>query len=248
MAIDSESAGRSDDRPADEFTDFLSLLNELKATGCTLLVVGDVRRELFTRASASLFGSPETLRYRLLAVTDASSRSVERRLPDPDDSPFALARTTKIANYEVTPRSVAEAVPRIEEFDDIPETRVTDAELGDLQSALVSGIDEFARRASGLRPAELRVGVDSVGALLDHHGEEVVRECCRAVGRRVRDNDGMAHYVLRDAHDSDRVRALEYEVDAVIEIRATDPATDGHDAEQRWHVPDRETTTNWVRL
>src|SRR6056297_1879747 len=174
MAIDSGSAGRSDGRPDDEFTDFLSLLNELKSTGCSLLVVGDARRELFTRASASLFGNPETLRYRLLAVTDASSRSVERRLPSPGDTPFALARTTKIANYEVTPRSVGDAVPRSEEFDDIPETRVTDAELGGLRSALVSGIEEFAHRASGLRPAELSVGVDSVGTLLDHHGEEVV--------------------------------------------------------------------------
>lgn len=247
MAIDGGSAGRSDGRPDDEFIDFLGLLNELKATGCTLLVVGDARRDRFTAASARLFGNPETLRYRLLAVTDASSRSVERRLPSPGDSPFALARTTKIANYEVTPRSVADAVPRTEEFDHVPETRVTDAELDGLRAALVSGIDEFARRASGLHPAELRVGVDSVGTLLDHHGESAVREWCRAVGRRVRDNDGMAHYVLRDAYDSDRVRALEPEVDAVIEIRAADPASD-RDAEQRWHVPDRGTTTDWVRL
>src|SRR6056297_1039657 len=108
MATDSYGARRSNAPPNDELTDFLSLLNELKSTGCTLLVVGDARRELFTRASASLLGNGRTLRYRLLAVTDASSRSVERRLPDPAESPFSLARTTKVANYEVTPRAVAD--------------------------------------------------------------------------------------------------------------------------------------------
>lgn len=249
MATDSPGArGTDDGLPDDELTDFLSLLNELKATGCNLLVVGDARPELFTRASTSLLGDPESLRYRLLAVTDASPRSVTDRLPDPSEAPRPLAETTKIVNHAATPRSVAATPNRPSDIAEIPETRVADPQLEGLQSALVEGIEEFSRTTSDLRPSTLRVGVDSIGTLLDHHGEEVVRRCLRMVGGHVREHDAMAHYVLRDSYDSERVQSLADEMDAVIEIRSVDPEELGHDAQQRWHVPGRDLTVDWVRL
>jgi hypothetical protein len=250
MATDSPgSSGTDESIPDGELTDFLSLLNELKATGCNLLLVGDARPELFTRASASLLGDAESLRYRLLAVTDASPRSVTDRLPEGAESPRPLAETTKLVNHAVTPRSVAsttEGVPT--EFGEIPEVRVADPQLEGLESALVEGVEEFARDTAELRPATLRVGVDSVGTLLDHHGEDVVRRCLRNVGSRVRDHDAMAHYVLRDEYDSERVQSLADEVDAIIEIRSVNPERHGHDAQQRWHVPSRDLSIDWVRL
>lgn len=250
MATDSPGASGTDDSlPDDEFTDFLSLLNELKATGCNLLVVGDARPELFTRASASLLGSPESLRYRLLAVTDASPRSVAERLPDPSETPRPLAETTKLVNHAATPRSVASASASApSDLDSIPEARVADPKLEGLQSALVEGVEEFGERTEDLRPSTLRVGVDSLGTLLDHHGESVVRRCLRIVGAHVRARDAMAHYVLRDDYDSERVQALADEVDAVIEIRSVNPDAHGHDAQQRWHVPSRDLAVDWVRL
>lgn len=250
MATDSPGArGTDDGLPDEELTDFLSLLNELKATGCNLLVVGDARPELFTRASASLFGDPESLRYRLLAVTDASPQSVTERLPDPDETPRPLAETTKIVNHAVMPRSVA-AKPTNAPVDvgEIPETRVADPQLEGLQSALVEGIEGFARHTDELRPSTLRVGVDSLGTLLDHHDEAVVRRCLRMVGAHARAHDAMAHYVLRDAYDNERVQSLADEVDAVIEIRSVNPDAYGHDAQQRWHVPNRDLTVGWLRL
>ncbi|WP_137286089.1 DUF7504 family protein [Halorussus salinisoli] len=247
MGTDSSDAHGYDD----EFIDFLSLLNELKATGCNLLVVGDARPELFVRASENLLGDPEALRYRLLAVTDASSRSIAERLPDPDEVPRPLAETTKLVNHAVTPRSVTSATTPADPTDlvRIPETRVADPQLDGLQTALVEGIEEFDRRADGLRPAELRLGIDSLGSLFDHHGEDVVQRCLRMVGGYVRDHGAMAHYLLKDDYDSERVQALVGDVDAVIEIRSVNPdAHDAHDAQQRWHVPTRDLTTDWVRL
>ncbi|MFC7079082.1 DUF7504 family protein [Halorussus caseinilyticus] len=231
------------------FIDFLSLLNELKATGCNLLVVGDARPELFARASANLFGDPEAVRYRLLAATDASPQSIAERLPDPDEAPRPLAETTRLVNHAVTPRSVASASGSDAiGLAGIPETRVADSELEGLQSALVDGIEEFARRTDGFRPGELRIGIDSLGILFDHSGEDVVRRCLQTVGGRVYDHNAMAHYLLNDDYDSERVQALVDDVDAVIELRSVNPVNHDHDAEQRWRVPNRNLATDWVRL
>lgn len=251
MATDHPGGDGSDVNAADdELTDFLSLLNELKATGCNLLLVGDARPELFTRASATLFGDPQTVRYRLLAVTDAGPRSITERLPDPSETPRPLAETTRIVNHAATPRSVTSTTQSStpQGVAEIPETRVADPNLEGLESVLVEGIETFARHPADLRPAELRVGMDSLGTLLDYHGEDVVRRCLRTVGERVRDENGMAHYVLKESYDSRRVQTLAADVDAVIEIRSVNPGAHDHDAQQRWHVPSRDLTMGWVRL
>lgn len=247
MGGDSSGARGFDE---DDLTEFLNLLNELQATGCNLLVVGDACRDLFTRASAALLGDPGELRYRLLAVTDAGPRSVAERLPAAAESPRPLAETTKLVNHATTPRSVTSAIGSTDgsELAEIPETLVADPQLEGLKTALVEGIEEFAERTDGFDPAELRVGLDSLDALLEHHGEEVVRTLLRTVGDRVYDHDAMAHYVLGAPYDSERVQSLADEVDAVIEIRSVDPAVYGHDAQQRWHVADRGMTTSWVPL
>ena len=251
MATDRSDGNSSDvDASDDELTGFLSLLNELKATGCNLLLVGDARPELFTRASASLFGDPQTVRYRLLAVTDAGSQTIAERFPDPTETPRPLAETARIVNHAATPRSATSATqsnapPGIAA---IPETRVADSDLVGLESALVEEIERFARQSDHLRPAELRVGIDSLETLLDYYGEDAVRRCLRTVGERVRAENGMAHYVLEDSYDSERVQTLAADVDAVIEIRSVNPERHGYDAEQRWHVPSEDLTMDWVRL
>jgi hypothetical protein len=103
----------------------------------------------------------------------------------------------------------------------------------------------FDRQADGLRPAELRVGVDSLGALFEHYEESVVRRCLRLVTGYVRDYSAMGHYVLAEPFESDRVQSLITEFDAVVEVRAVDPMTHDHDAEERWHVAEYDLTTDW---
>jgi hypothetical protein len=83
---------------------------------------------------------------------------------------------------------------------------------------------------------------------VEHYGADVVRRCLAAVGGHVRKHDAMAHYVLPDGYDSERVESLVPSVDAVIELRTVNPAEYGHDAQQRWHVPDRDITTDWTPL
>jgi len=242
--------GPDDDTPPDDFTAFLSLLNELKATGCNLLVVGDAPRELFTRASSHLLGDAGTLRHRVIAAIDATAESIAERLPDPDATPRPLTETTRILNHAGAPRSVTAALDPEASADlaGVRETCIADPELRGLQSGLVDAIDAVAGEAAELQPADLRVGVDSLGPLVEHHGQEVVRRCFEMVSAHVRRHDGMAHYVLTEEYDSQRARAFRSEVDAIIELRAVDPVEHDHDAQQRWHVPRRDLVTEWTPL
>ncbi|NHN61504.1 MULTISPECIES: hypothetical protein [Halorussus] len=237
-----------DDLPPDDTTAFLTLLNELKATGCNLLVVGDAPREAFTRASAQLFGDADVLRHRVLAVTDATPGIVADRLPDPGEAPRPIAETTRLVTHAGVPRSAAADAELPPELADVRETRIADPELRGLEAALVDAIDDAADAAEHLSAADLRVGVDSLAPLLDHYGVDVVRRCLEGVGERVRDYRAMAHYVLPVARDADPVRALASQADAVIELRAVEPADRDRNAQQRWHVPARDITTEWTPL
>lgn len=242
--------GTDDDVPPDDFTAFLSLLNELKATGCNLLVVGDAPRELFTRASSQLLGDAERLRHRVVAATDATPESIAERLPDADATPRPLTETTRILSHAGAPRSVTTATnpDTSAEFAGIREICIADPELQGLQSGLVDAIDAVAGGTTNLRPADLRVGIDSLGPLVEHHGRDVVRRCLSMVGGHVRRHDGMAHYVFAEDYNSQRVQAFVSDVDAVIEIRPVDPVEHDHDAQQRWHVPQRDLVTQWTPL
>ncbi|WP_158057944.1 DUF7504 family protein [Halorussus halophilus] len=238
--------------PPDEYADFLSVLHELKSTGCNLLVVGDVTDYLYTKASSRLLGDADITRYRLLAVTDATTQSIADRLPGANETPRPLPETTQIINHAGAPRSVTtatnESTPR--NLAGIPEISVADPELRGLQRTLIEQMDEFADQAepSGLNPTELRVGIDSLDSLFEQHDEDVVLQALGWIGQAVTKYDGMAHYILRENYTSERVQALAGDMDAIIEIRSVDPVEHEHEAEQRWHVPERELTTDWHPL
>ncbi|WP_158055548.1 DUF7504 family protein [Halorussus halophilus] len=246
---DTLSRSSGDVPPDDAIQEFLDLLNELKATGCNLLVVGDEPRCTFTRASKRLFGDAEAMRYRLLAVTDATPQSVADRLPDAESTPRPVEETTHVLTHAQTPRCVttSEISDSQRELASVRETRIADPELCGLQSALVEGIETFADATPRLRPGDLRVGIDSLGSLLDEYDQAVVRRCLDTVGRHVCKYDGMAHYVLPEAYDSDRVQSLLGAFDAVIEVRRVSDEYE-HDAEERWHVPDEGLTIGWTPL
>lgn len=242
-------AGDAAPRSTDDGNDVHDVLRGLESGGCNLLVVGDAPRHHFTRASALLLGGADERRYRLLAITDASRQSVAERLPDPDETPGSFAETTRIVNHASPPRSIAaNAEDASLGLDGVAETRVVDPQLGGLQAKLVEAMATFDRHAAGLAPNELRVGLDSLDALFEHYDDGVVRRGVRVIAGYVEDYDGMGHYVLPRPYDSDRAQSLASEFDAVVEIRAVDPATHDHDAEERWHVPDRGVTTDWVAL
>lgn len=242
--------GSDESPPDDDLQDFLNLLNRLQATGCNILVVGDAPRDLFTEVSSRFFGDDDVVRYRTLAVTDATPDSIPQRLPDPSESPRPVGETTHVLNHTGAVRSVTSATTPSASPDlaGVKETRIADPELAGLRTALVDAIEEFATRAPSLHPTDLRVGIDSLEPLLDFYGEAVVRDCLQVVGNRVRDHDGMAHYVLPEPYDSDLVQRLAEDMDAVVEVRLADSTADGRVGEQRWHVPNRDIAVSWAAI
>lgn len=245
----SDVARGDDSSPDDDLTNFLSLLNELKATGCNLLVVGEGGQELFTRASSRMLGDDEEVRYRALAVTDATSQSIADRLPDPAEAPRPISETTHVINHAGAVRSVTAATSPTSSpaLAGIKETRIADCHLEGLQSALVEAIEEFAAESDSLHSTDIRVGINSLEPLLDFYGEDVVRRCLRTVGESVQTHDAMAHYVLAEPYESDLVQSLAAEMDAVVEVRVADSSAD-HLGEQRWHVMGEDLAVGWMPL
>lgn len=242
-------AGRDRPEPSDD-SEFANVLRELQADGCNLLVVGDAPRRLFTEASGSLLGGVGERRYRLLAVTDASPQSVVERLPDPDATPGSFSRTTEIINHASPPRSVVDADDGVElpSLGGLSERQVVDPQLAGFQAEFAEAMATFNRRAGGLDPAQLRVGVDSLGSLFSHYDDGVVRRCLQVVTGYVHEYDAVGHYVLTEFYESEQVQRLADEFDAVVEIRPVDPERHDHDAEERWHVHSHDLTSPWLPL
>ena len=233
----------------EDLESFTQLLHKLKSHGCSVLLAGDVPRELFTEASAKLLGADDERRYRVLAVTDATADSVAERLPDPEVTPRPLTQTTHVLNHAGTLRSITAATstrtpPKLA---GVTETRVVDPELEGLQNALFDAIDDFALGSGRVSPGDVRVGIDSLEPLIEFYGTEQVRDCLDAIGRYVRTHDAMAHFVLPEPYESETTSELAAEVDAVVELRLADSADD-RTAEQRWLVPNRDIRTDWIPL
>lgn len=251
VASDSDNPprGSGDSIPDDDLAEFLGLLNELKSTGCNILVCGDAPRRLFTEASAKMLGADDERRYRALAVTDATSESIAERLPGPAAPPQSFSETTHVLNHAGALRSVTAATNpgTASELAGVKETRIADPQLDGLESALVDAISEFAAQRHDHQPADIRVGVDSLDPLIEFHGRDVVRNCLRTVGAHVHDHDAMAHYVLPARYGSEDVDAFADCVDAVVEIRLAD-GNEGRIGEQRWHVPGRRLEMEWIPL
>jgi hypothetical protein len=122
------------------------------------------------------------------------------------------------------------------------DVRTVPAGLSALEAAIDEELWRLTRSASP-EPGQVRLSVDSLVPLLESHGVTAVRSFLDRVGARVRSVRGMAHYVLPVPGDSEPVREVVESFDAVIELRSPDGRP-----EQRWHLPDRDLTTRWVRL
>jgi hypothetical protein len=250
------------DVPDEDLAVFQSRLRRLKREGCNLLVVGDVPRELFTRASESMLGDADARRWRVFGLTDATPESVRDRLPSADAAPRPHSETTKIVTHAVGSQRTADTASVTDitapettvPGEAVPEVDVSDGDLEAFQRELVSALDVFGVRSH--RPAAVRLSVDSLAPLLDRYDRESVRRFLRTVADRVHDRNAMAHYVLPVAYDSDTCQGLTEEFDAVVELRttiecATDSSDDSprpHRAEERWHLPESDTTMPWVPL
>lgn len=111
--------------------------------------------------------------------------------------------------------------------------------LSTLASSVVAEIDaRIARVGAG----DLRVCLGPIDPLVAATDEERVATFLDAVLQRVEQASGMAHVHASAPRDSALVTELEPQFDAVLEARA-DPTP-----QQRWHLPDRGTSTTWLPI
>jgi len=212
-------------------TTFAQTLSELKREGSNLLVVGQAPGTAHEAACRRLLGAEGgEPRHRLFVLTAEADGCAA--IPD---GPVGDGTTTVVVQGEGGPHDPLPAHAAV--------TRVESDLLGQLGSSALAAIDDLADEHEGFDPAELRFCLDSVRPLLEAHRSETVFRLLHMLTSRVRQDDGMGHFHLRLDHGNDYVRLLEPLFDAVVEVRATDGAV-----EQRWHLRDREVTSEWLTL
>jgi hypothetical protein len=204
-----------------------SALRTLKLNGAALLVSGRADHAVRAAMTRNLLGHPGEYRRRVLALTDVETAGTSQYLPggraDGDTELFDFRSDVRAATARPTPSSGS------------PTRRSTAA----IRAHLVDAIAR-ARHEEALAPGELRVGVVSLGPLLDEEPLEDVRTFVRLVGSETRQENGLCHFHL-PADDPELVEALMRSMDARIELRSTD--ADG--GEHRFHLPTVGETTDW---
>jgi hypothetical protein len=182
----------------------------------------------------TLFGHPEEYRRRILALTDGDTSGTSQYFPAgavPGDG------ATELFDFRSDVR--AAAAGRVSA--DAPSgasRRSTAAVRARLVDAIVR-----AREEEPLEPGELRVGVVSLGPLLDEDSVADVRTLLRLVGRETRRTNGIGHFHL-PTDDPELVATLMRNMDARIELRGTE--ADG--GEHRFHLPTVGETTDWFPI
>lgn len=225
------SAGPGAEAPAAAFSEFLG---ELKRRGSMLLLVGPAQHTALSRACSRLLGESTETR-RPLFVRTGSSNCAHDAAGSLSVAPGEAAREIR---YRTATRSAAVAASG----DGRLPARTVDGDLDDLLSEMQTEIDAVRATAGELEPAELRVCVDSLDALLATHDDERVFRFLHGLSGSVRDAGAMCHVHLPADVDAEPVETLKPLFDAVVEIRAVGRP------QQRWHVPDEGFTTGWLSL
>lgn len=214
---------------------FAKWLSDLKQSGSNILITGAVPDAVSARASRHFFGREER-RFRILGLTDQTITSGGARLPD--DASFDDP-TSWIIDQRRGERSVPVTANCVTSDLNPPETDDAQQLCDEVQTA----ISFYEKQASGLDPAELRVGIDSLFPLVQED-LSTTEHTLRTLGATVRGVQGMAHYHLRVHDDDEIVDELMPLFDARVELRKLSR----RNPEQRWHAPEIDAKTMWMRL
>lgn len=214
-------------RDPDELLDEEELsrrLQEIKRRGCNVLVTKSTGGPAVDRITARLLGSPLEERYRVLVMVRDDVDALAVKFPA---SVSILDDETHLVDYR---EELDSDDPLPPDRDPLPELR---AELDNRIADCVVGRE--------LEPSQLRVGVDSLGPLLEQYPTSRVAEFVTDVTTTVREEGGMGHCHV--AMSDERARELPFAsaFDARIELRQIEAQPVTH----RIHLPEHGTS-QWM--
>ncbi|MCG1002921.1 MULTISPECIES: hypothetical protein [Halobacterium] len=221
----------TDSSPAREWVDdpatFAAALDDLKSTGCLLLVLEAGGSDAGGDGCRRLLASDRGGRRKRLFVRSEADTHTTSSSPTGDDP------DERTVVYRSAARGAAAAPPE----PSIPATTVA----SDVD-ALGDAVEDEAESLGGYEPGQFRLCVDALGALLEDDNLLNVLELTKTVGSVARERDGIAHVHVGQHVPGIAVEGLLGQFDAVVEVSGDD------DPRQRWHLPDESLSTRWLEL
>lgn len=212
--------------------DFADALDDLKSSGCTLLVVESSGGDASTTGCDRMLGATEYEdRRRLFVETDAAASSqlaAAGRDPDAEE---------RVVRYDTTARGASAAVST----DGRGPKTTTATDLPGLAREAEDAAGELAP-ASGFAPGQFRVCVDAVGDMFAAADTAAVVSFVDRLGDLVSEHDGMGHVHVDRHVPSIAAEALLPQFDAVVELADDDAPR------HRWHIPAESMSTEWLEL
>jgi len=215
----------------DDPATFAAALDDLKSTGCLLLVLEAGGSDAGGDGCRRLLGSDDGGERKRLLVRSENETQTTSSAPSGDDP------DERTVVYRSPAREPAAASPP---GPSLPATTVA----SDVD-ALGDAVEEQAEAVAplgGYEPGELRVCMDALGTLLEDDDLLSVLEFTKTLGDVARERDGIAHVHVGQHVPGIAVEGLLGQFDAVVEVTGDD------DPRQRWHLPDESLSTRWLEL
>lgn len=205
----------------------------LKRAGAALLVVGSLPEPEFDRVSTALLGGPGRTRAPVFVLHGRNVETARRRLSTAGLAPS----TSTVVEHRVHARAASDASsqPSRQELDVVS--------VSDSLQALPDVVRETIANTAPVSPGELRLGVDSLSAMIASTDLETTRDVVEPLCRTVREHRGVGHFLLPGDPERDDVEALAPSFDAVVEVRTGDAGI-----EQRWRLTGTGHETGWFPL
>lgn len=230
-------------------------LDELRAQGTMILVIGDADSVALHRISSSLLGDQTKGRVPVFALIDQPESLVSERVVNPEEiTETQILRYVDHLTADVktgTRTQEGAAVSPEEESSTNPESvsSTIQGDLNQLTKQLTERVEALASNRS-FEDRNLRVCIDSAIPIFDHHAIPDVREFFADLRSLTQRYTAMTHAmypvnVSADAANDGLSMFSEMlaSFDILIEVRS-----EGGMHEQRWNLLDHDCRTAWIDL
>ncbi|SEV94172.1 DUF7504 family protein [Halobacterium jilantaiense] len=211
---------------------FASTLEDLKQSGCMVLVVEDEDAPAHEGCDRLLGADDAADRRRLFVQTDSATSSrltVAGRRDRTTERVARLRTTSRTATATDATQAVPGASPTV--------ATGVDGLAADAREAV-----DALEPTDGFDAGQLRICVDSVGDMVAATNPAATTGFVADVRELVDDHDGLGHVHVTQRTPGAAAEALLPQMDAVVEVAGDE------EARHRWHLPEESLTSEWFDL